>query len=435
MENVKQMEQTNNTWNPEIDELTGLHNRSAFYRHAKTLIEREPDAQYMIIISDIESFKAINIRYGEEMGDSLLRYVGDSLKAFNNEGTLFGRYSGDQFVGIIRQNEAHSTEDLRPMAEGMAIMYKNAPVSHFEVKFGIYDNVEKDIPISIMCDRAMMALRTIKHQYGKMVAIYDQRMRQQYMKEQQIQESMEEALSERQFKVYYQPKHDALSGELIGAEALVRWIHPVYGFMSPGEFLPIFEKNGFISTLDKYVYRTVLQDQKRWKESGLHIVPVSVNASRRDIIHASFLEEVISVIDSADVDADMLHMEITETTFIEDIEILRPIIEKVRERGIRIELDDFGSGFSALSLLTSLPLDVIKLDKSFIDNLEQQKIIVENVIKLCHDLGFKLTAEGVETADQLEELVRMKCDTIQGYYFSKPLAADGFEEYMKHYSA
>jgi len=321
------------------------------------------------------------------------------------------------------------------MAEGMAIMYKNAPVSHFEVKFGIYDNVEKDIPISIMCDRAIMALRTIKHQYGKMVAIYDQRMRQQYMKEQQIQECMEEALNEKQFKVYYQPKHDAVSGELIGGEALVRWIHPVYGFMSPGEFLPIFEKNGFISTLDKYVYRTVLQDQKRWKESGLHIVPVSVNASRRDIIHASFLEEVISVIDSADVDADMLHMEITETTFIEDIEILRPIIEKVRERGIRIELDDFGSGFSSLSLLTSLPLDVIKLDKSFIDNLEQQKIIVENVIKLCHDLGFKLTAEGVETADQLEELVRMKCDTIQGYYFSKPLAADGFEEYMKHYSA
>lgn len=420
-------------WDPEIDSLTGIYNRPAFYKRAKELIEAVPEANYMVIISDIESFKMINIRYGEEKGDELLAFVGKSLSVFNNGEAVFARYSGDQFVGILRQGEVHSADDLQPMMESMEEMYRQAPVEHFEVKFGIYTNVEKDIPISMMCDRAMMALRTIKHQYGKTVAMYDQRMRQQFMKEQHIQECMEQALAEKQFMVYYQPKHKAATGELVGAEALVRWIHPTYGFMSPGEFLPLFEKNGFISSVDKFVYGTVVEDLKRWKKMGLRVVPVSVNASRKDLLQENFLPVVQAALAGNEVPVDMLHMEITETVFMEDMEILTPIITKLREQGIKVELDDFGSGFSALSLLTTLPLDVIKLDKSFIDHLKEQKIIVDSVIKMCHGLGFEITAEGVEEEEQLTELIKMGCDTIQGYYYSKPIQASGFEEYLRQY--
>lgn len=427
------MNQEKKQWDPEIDGLTGLYNRLAFYKYAKELIDDKPEDGYMLIMSDIESFKMINMRYGEQKGDELLAYVGKALSVFNDGNSVFARYSGDQFVGLIRHNENHTAEDLDPMMKGMDIMYKNAPIDHFETKFGIYDNVEKDLPISIMCDRALMALRTIKHQYGKYVALYDQRMRQQFMKEQSIQESMEQALVEKQFVVYYQPKHSAATGELVGAEALVRWIHPAYGFMSPAEFLPVFEKNGFISNVDRYVYNTVIEDLKRWQNKGLKVVPVSVNASRKDILKDNFISEVLGGIkDDKDL-ANLLHMEITESVFIEDVEILKPIIIQLRESGIKIELDDFGSGFSALSMLTTLPLDVIKLDKSFIDNLELQRIVVDSVIKMCHGLGFELTAEGVETADQLSELVSMGCDNIQGYYFAKPMQAGGFEEYIKSY--
>lgn len=429
------MGQEKRQWNPEVDGLTGLYNRMAFYKHAKELIEAVPEANYMVIISDIESFKMINIRYGEQKGDELLAYVGESLATYNSDESLFARYSGDQFVGIIRMPENSTDEDLDPMMKGMDVMYQNAPIDHFETKFGIYNNVEKDLPISMMCDRALMALRTIKHQYGKYVALYDQRMRQQFMKEQHIQECMEQALAEKQFMVYYQPKHNAATGELVGAEALVRWIHPTYGFMSPGEFLPLFEKNGFISSVDKFVYKTVVEDLKRWRKNGIRVVPVSINASRKDLLQENFLKEVQAVLAGGEVPVDMLHMEITETVFMEDMEILKPIITKLRELGVKVELDDFGSGFSALSLLTTLPLDVIKLDKSFIDHLEQQKIIVDSVIKMCHGLGFEITAEGVEEEEQLTELIKMGCDTIQGYYYSKPIQAGGFEEYLRQYQA
>lgn len=415
----------------EYDELTGVYNRKTFYRLVKEMISKQPDAKYNLILSDIESFKMINVRYGEEKGDELLSYVGKFLSYSPDDVMIFARYSGDQFVGFSRQLEGESEKEFNEnMAIAMTELYKNAPVSHFEVKFGIYSDVDTTLPISRMCDRALMALRTIKHQYGKTIAFYDQRMHQQYMKEQHIQECMEEALSENQFQVYYQPKHDAISGKLIGAEALIRWIHPVYGFMSPAEFIPIFEKNGFISSVDFFVLRKVCQDLKQWKDSGVPIVPVSINASRKDILHERFWDEIKNVLLEEHISPEYLHMEITETVFIEDVEYIKPIIGEVRDYGVQIELDDFGSGFSSLSLLTSLPLDVIKLDMSFVRNISNQKMIIENIINICHGLNCKMVAEGVETEEQLAILREINCDSIQGYYYSRPLPADGFKEYI-----
>jgi len=418
----------------EYDELTGVYNRNTFYRLAKEMIKKDPEAKYDLILSDIESFKMINVRYGEEKGDELLAFVGNYLSYSPGADIIFARYSGDQFVGFSKQVGEPEDEETfnNNLMLAMKQMYDLAPVNHFSVKFGIYENVDLSLPISMMCDRALMALRTIKHQYGRSVARYDQRMHQQYMKEQHIQECMEEALSDNQFQVYYQPKHDTQTGKLVGAEALVRWIHPVYGFMSPAEFIPIFETNGFISQVDAFVLRRVCDDLKEWKKEGLDIVPISVNASRKDILHSNFFVNVENALKDPEIKPDFLHMEITETVFIEDVEYIKPIIQKVRDLGVKIELDDFGSGFSALSLLTSLPLDVIKLDMSFVRSIFKQKMIVENIINICHGLDCTMVAEGVENEEQLAILRDMNCDTIQGYYFSKPLPAEGFREYIKN---
>lgn len=421
-------------YNPEIDELTGLFNRMSFYKHAQMMINENPEFDYCLIISDIDNFKIINARYGEKKGDELLSFVGTVLKSTQAEEILFGRFSGDQFVGLIRIGDEYDEVGLEPLFSGMDIMYKEAPVSHFEVKFGLYEYVDKNIPISMMCDRAIMALKTVKHQYGKRYAKYNQRMQLKFMKEQHIEECMEKALENNQFQVYYQPKHDCKTGQLVGAEALVRWIHPDYGFMSPGEFIPIFEKNGFISKMDTFVWRRVMEDLKEWKDKGIDIIPISINVSIRDLLHEAFfvINEDLKQINK--VSTEYLHMEITESIFIGDIDYIRPIIEDIRNRNIKIELDDFGSGYSALSLLTSLPLDIIKLDRTFVSNLEKQKLIVESIIKICHGLGCKMIAEGVETQEQLDILTSLGCDMVQGYLFSKPLPHDGFEQYMKDYN-
>ena len=420
--------------NYDIDELTTLYTKKSFFKIAQKMMQEAPEDDYNIIISDIDSFKMINARYGEDKGDELLAFVGKSLQVLNCPTICFGRYSGDQFVGFFRVDKSIENPDFSPLFTGMEMMYKNAPVAHYEVKFGIYENVDKTLSISAMCDRAIIALRTIKHQYGKMLAKYTQDMNLQYMKEKEIEDTMESSLNENQFKVYYQPKHDCKTGKLVGAEALTRWIHPNYGFMSPAEFIPIFERNGFISKLDCFVWYSVYHKQKEWVNKGYQVVPVSINISYKDLIHENILKEMYNVLSKKDIDPSLFHMEITESTFIDDLEYVKPIVQTIRDNGIQIELDDFGSGYSALSLLTSFPLDFIKLDMSFVKNLDKQKIIVKSIIKICHDLQCQMVAEGVETKEQLDTLKEMGCDIIQGYYYSKPLSEEEFEQYLKEHS-
>lgn len=417
-----------------LDSLTGLWNRYAFYHHAQLMMQAQPDTEFTLVISDIENFRLINERNGEEKGDELLRYFGRELNRLNSRDALFARYGGDQFVGIMRRIPMDEEFNEDSVLQQLEEMFARAPVRHFKVKFGVYDNVDRSLPVSIMCDRAHMALKTVKHQYGRMIARYSPQMQQRFNREQQILDSMEEALENGQFQVYYQPKHDVNTAEIIGVEALARWVHPSYGFMSPGEFIPLFERNGFISQLDRYIWNSVCRDMKKWQEQGMPVVPVSVNASRRDILQDRFLETIRTPILKYGLDAELFHIEITETIYMEDAEILAPIIGQLQNWGIKIELDDFGSGFSSLGILSKLPLDVIKLDISLIRNLDTHPLIVESIIRLMHTLGYRVLAEGVETDEQLDKLRRMECDWVQGYYYSRPLTVSGLRDYMRQYS-
>lgn len=413
------------------DRLTGLYKRNAFYHFAREMINRYPTDHYMIILSDIENFKRINERFGEEKGDALLRFVGQSLNKMNGEYALFSRYGGDQFVGIIRYPEPFQDMNENILEGAMQRFYADAPIEQFNVQFGIYEDVDKTLPISIMCDRALMALKTIKHQYGRNLAKYTLQLQEKFNREQQILDSMEKAISEQQFQVYYQPKHDIVTSKLVGAEALVRWNHPVYGFMSPGEFIPLFEKSGFISQMDAYVWKRVCQDVQTMINRGIPVVPISINASRRDLMTEKFVSVIKEPLEKMQLDPALFHLEITESVYMEDAELVSPLLNQLRQIGIQTELDDFGSGYSSLGILSQLPVDVIKLDISLIKNLETQPAIVESIIHLMHILGYKVTAEGVEYDSQVDQLKKMHCDYVQGYYYSKPLTFDGFCEYSK----
>lgn len=227
------------------------------------------------------------------------------------------------------------------------------------IKYGIYENVRKNIPPFGMCDRAVLALNQIKNHYGKNVAFYTDSLRTDLIREQQILDSMETALKEHQFQVYYQPKYDIHSDSIAGAEALVRWIHPEYGFMSPADFIPLFERKGFITKLDYYVWREACETLCKWKEEGRKVVPISVNISRVDFSVPDLAEWIISLVDRHEIDRKLLHLEITESVYAEDPKYIVETIEKLRANGFVIEMDDFGSGYSSLNALSELPVDIL----------------------------------------------------------------------------
>ncbi|MDO4960924.1 MAG: EAL domain-containing protein [Eubacteriales bacterium] len=422
----------------EYDDLTGLYTRQAFYHHAEILLRNNPDKHYSLIVSDIDDFKAINEKYGEGMGDAVLKAGSRSLKYAAEMGMLVGRYGGDQFVSMMEYDPKSDDSDgaadfMEKMIDGIESSF---PIKGLRLKMGIYDDVDHELPISILCDRAIMAVRSISGLYGKRYTYYNGELQAKYEKEQKIELSMQNAYTEKQFRVYYQPKHDAVTGELVGAEALIRWLHPQYGFMPPNDFISLFEKNGFITYADYYVWTRTCENLKKWMNAGIDIVPVSVNASRKDFDHPNHLEFIKKPVEEAGIDPKLLHIEITESVFSDNLEEITAKIDKCREMGFEVEMDDFGSGYSSLNTLATLPLDIVKLDRVFMLQLHNEKKarVLSAVISLTKTLGIRTVAEGVETEEQLEFLREAGCDWIQGYYYSKPLPESEFEAYLRKYS-
>lgn len=416
----------------ETDDLTGLYTKQAFCHHVQLLLRRNQEVQYNLIMLDIGNFKYVNERYGEETGDRILRKMGNQIKTDKEFGLLAGRFGSDVFVFLVEQGETSTEETISYFSKKLM---KDMDIQKISLKYGLYENVEHAVPVNVLCDRAMMALRSIKRHYGTVIGRYDESLQQKADWENRLEESMEKALKTGQFQVYYQPKHDAKSGKLIGAEALIRWIHPEFGFISPGDFIPLFEKNGFVARADFYVWENVCRDLKVWKENGISTVPVSVNTSKLDFMEGDYWERIHRSVDTYKVPKEMLHIEVTETLVSGNIEEeLVDLLNKLREEGFKIEMDDFGKGYSSLNILGTLPLDILKLDMSFIRNIgnERKFKVLASVISMAKNLQLQTVAEGVETKEQLEVLRDLGCDGIQGYYFSKPLPKEEFTEYLKN---
>ena len=411
----------------EQDELTGLLSRRAFLRKAELERSKHPEKQFYIIACDFDNFKSSNTLYGEEKCNEFLAYTAKLLSNIRKNDVV-GRFGGDQFILFSEYTGEIDIDLIKQIKE--KIIY-SAPISHQVAKIGIYAPIDFELPMVICCDRAFLALRTIKGIYGKDIAFYENTIQQQLLDEKRIIETMEQALEKEQFQVFYQPKHETITGRIAGAEALVRWSHPEYGFMPPNQFIPLFEKNGFITKLDNFVLEKVCRDIKHWQQHKVPIVPISVNVSRHDLMEAGGIEKKVEIIDKYNIDHNLLHMEVTESLYCENTDLIISQVKKTQELGFLIEMDDFGAGYSTLGLLSTFPLDLLKLDISFVKNIKANEIVIENIIKMAHRMGLLTIAEGAESAEQFMTLKALGCDFIQGFYFSKPLSFEEYESYIK----
>ena len=293
------------------------------------------------------------------------------------------------------------------------------------VHLGVYEITDPSTDISVMIDRANLALTTIKDDYHKHVAVYDENMRRNVLWGQHISTQ----LAEGQIRPYLQAIVDN-SGKIVGAEALVRWIHPTEGFLSPGLFIPIFEKNGMIVEVDRFMWRSACEILARWKQEGIDLF-ISVNISPKDFYFMDVAEEIRSLVKEYDIEPSRLRVEITETVMMTDIESKMRVLDELRSAGFIVEMDDFGSGYSSLNMLKDMPVDVLKIDMKFLSRTEDSsraQTIVRNIINLSDDLGISALTEGVETENQYKVLADMGCRMFQGYFFSKPIPVIDFEE-------
>lgn len=415
-----------------FDRLTGLYSKEFFYKKVREYLNTYPDREFTIICCNIENFRLYNDTFGREAGDRLLQEAANIFRKRVSSDSICCRYNADRFLCLT---------DRASEIKGRRSFYKSRQTTRSElsenlsVKLGIYEVTDRSVPVEIMCDRAVWVVNTIKDIYDQYVAVYDDKIRNTLLREQAITDAMETALAEKQFVVYYQPKYSLKDDSMAGAEALVRWIHPEWGFMSPGEFIPLFEKNGFIRRLDEYVWERVCENLCEWKNNGYKSYPVSVNVSRTDIYKSQIVDVFCGLVEKYDIDPSCLHLEITESAYTENPEQIISTVEKLRSKGFFIEMDDFGSGYSSLNMLGQMSLDVMKLDMQFIRNemaKPADQTLLNAVIDMAHTLNLEVVAEGVETAEQMERLKTMNCDIAQGYYYAKPCPASEYEALLQN---
>ena len=413
----------------EYDQLTGLYSKEFFFKKVEEYIGEHPEEELLLWTSDVQGLKVINEKYGMAKGDEVLKIMADSSYKF--PGYLFGgRIEGDKFSALMTDEHADYN-----MVNALLISGAKAdfPVPNVVIKHGVY-HIKKNDKLSIqgMYDRTLLALNSIKNKYGRNVAEYDDKLRKDLIMNRQIVEEAQAALENNEFKVYFQPKVFTENGAVGGAEALVRWIHPELGFMNPGIFISLFEQNGFITRLDFFIWEEVCKALLDWKERGLPLVTVSVNVSRRDFEAPDLADKIIELVDRYGVDHSLFQIEITESSFSDNPDLIKQTISKLHKNGFSIALDDFGTGYSSMLALSSLDLDVMKLDMSLIQNdvPGSDKNVLEFSMQLAKMMKLQTVAEGVETDGQAKRIKMLGGDYIQGYYYSKPLSKDEFEKYV-----
>ena len=415
------------------DRLTGLYSKAYFYERVRETLLQNPDKEYDVVCSDIENFKMINDVFGTSAGDKLLCGIAEIYKKEAGEGGICGRLSADRFACLQEHRTEYTDERFIHILEQVNALSEEKNIM---MKWGIYPAGAASIPIEQMYDRALLAAQSIKGKYGKYFAVYDEKLRSIWLHNQEITDSMESALVKGQFVIYLQPKYQILDGSLAGAEALVRWNHPDWGLQSPAEFIPLFEKNGFITRLDRYVWDNVCALLHKWRDEGGPPLPVSVNVSRADIYHADIIEFLLETIKKYDLPPALLHLEITESSYTESPQQIMDTVRRLRKLGFVIEMDDFGSGYSSLNMLSKMPVDILKLDLKFVQSeieVPGSEGILPFIMNLARMMNLTVVAEGVETKKQLERLAEIGCDCGQGYYFAKPMPVEEFELLLKRW--
>lgn len=409
------------------DRLTGIYNREHFYDVAeKAVLEAEPGT-YCMICSDIRNFKFVNDIFGINVGDEILISIADALRRLAGPGSVYGRLSGDRFAICMPRERFRQdvfVNEIRRIGEN-----SNTSAYRICVHVGVYDIVDKNIAVSVMCDRAYMAIKTIKASLTDMIAHYDEGIRESSVSEQKVTGEFGKALEEGQFCFYIQPQV-SVRGEILGGEALVRWIHPERGLVPPIEFIGILENTGLICRLDMYIWELACKKLREWKDRGFTGYHLSVNISPKDFYFTDIYKVFTGLVEKYELNPRSLRLEITESAIMGDFDKQLVLIQRLQEYGFLVEMDDFGSGYSSLNMLKDMPVDTLKVDMGFLrqtDHQERSRIILRMIITLSKQLGMEVVTEGVETREQVEFLTDMGCDVFQGYYFAKPMPVSDFE--------
>lgn len=419
-------------YKPHYDELTRLYGKTTFERLAQERLMQDVHQEYGLVDIDIEHFKLFNDWYGIQEGDHLLMYISYQIRKKVQElNGIATRIGGDEFVMLLPQAAC----DVKKLEPEIIVWIQNYDASiKFLPTVGIYMIQDKTLPIAQMCDRAAIAAASRKGNYASRVAVYQDSMKKLIENRQEVLFGVKNGLDNREFVVYYQPQVSARTNRILAAEALVRWQHPQRGLLPPGEFIPILETSGFIYKLDSYVWEEVcrfLQDRLMKK---LPVVPVSVNVSRVDMLQFRLCEVFTALIKKYEIPSRLLEIEITESAYAENFDQLIATVNELRACGFTVLMDDFGSGYSSLNMLSNIELDILKIDMKFLDTSNHQNTrnssILESITSMGRWLGLRMIAEGVETHEQVDRLLNLDCEYMQGYYFYKPMSRDHFCELL-----
>jgi len=419
----------------ELDELTGLYNRGFFYEYSRHLLSVRPDREWDLIAVDIDRFRMLNEVYGKPFGDQVLCAVADGIR--DGLAAYFGiscRSDADQFFVLTEHQPDGPQRMLGKIMDRLGGLERKANI---RVRVGVYRGVTAGgQSIEWCCGAGKAACSALRSYFGASVMVYDEKLYEKERVNQRLMSDLDEGLSQRQFRVFFQPKYN-ITGDaprLTSAEALIRWQHPELGFVSPGAFIPLFEENGLIARVDEYVWRETARQMAAWRDKYGFVLPVSVNLSRMDLFDDALLPRLLDIVQPQGLDPHDFLLEVTESAYAEDTERMIARVDSLRKAGFRIEMDDFGSGYSSLSMLCLMPVDALKVDMKFVQNLmdaESGAQILELVMNMAHSMGLPAIVEGVEDAQQCRMVKKAGADVIQGYYFSRPVDAQAFEQLIE----
>lgn len=412
----------------EHDNLTGLYNRDFFLEYVNRMHNENPNQAMDAVVCNIEQFHSVNAVSGRDFGDFVLRSLGSELKAIASERDgIAGRFGADRFDLYCRHTDDHQAiyDRLQSVLDEMA------HTSNMRLRMGVMRS-QPDIDAVQMFDMARIACNMIRGDFKEHLVVFDDEVREREEYEQRLLSDLQRALDSFEFEVYYQPKYDILvePAKLVSAEALIRWRHPELGIIPPDDFIPLFERSGKISDVDKFVWNEAARQIVRWRELYGVTIPVSVNLSRVDVFDPALEETLDEIIKFNGLDHDLLKLEVTESAYTENSEQVIKVVSSLRRKGYVIEMDDFGTGYSSLSMLSEMPVDILKLDRNFVRNIdhsEKDAQLVALILDISKELDIPVVAEGVETEAQLQMLRKLGCAIAQGYYFSRPLNVAEFE--------
>ncbi len=411
-------------FNANHDTLTGLYTKEYLFKSFERKLKQSMDVAFLAGYVDVKNFKIVNDIFGNDFGDYAIKCIAELVNSFVPKEGICGRLAGDTFGFAMPVNKFDKEKVSNKLAD--FVVSKGKIEHRIMINIGIYEVNEKGLDVSVIFDRAHLALSMAGNEFQSGIIYYDDKMREMMLWEQLISTQLPKAIEEKQIVPYLQPLVDS-AGKVVGAEALVRWEHPEHGFLSPGKFIPIFEKNGMIVEVDRYMWRCACEIISRWKDKDIFI---SINISPKDFYFMNVPEELKKLVNEYNIDKKKLRLEITETVMMTDSDSRMEILNDLRSTGFIVEMDDFGSGYSSLNLLKDMPVDLLKIDMMFLkaseNDIKAQKI-VQSIIHLTKDLGIESLTEGVETERQYQLLSDMGCRLFQGYYFSEPVPVEVFE--------